>query len=306
MAHSAGRWLVFGAVVGAWFPAVASGNAIAAFDPAGEFFDGDGSDERWAVPLAVERESLVLDLRPLEDEAPARVTAEYRLRNDRRDGPSFGDMRGPATTRTWVLFVAPGMVDAEAQLDERELFVAPTALCGLRPEWRPPAEVPAPDGGVLPLRAAVTPRARWCGAGRRAVEAFRFHLAVPPGEHVLRVTYHLEPGRAGAAQRTLAYVFGHSDRWAGFGPVEVEVRLPPFWRAAASFPLRRDGDRLTSSFETLPATSLELSLRPPPERWNPWERRLPWIVAAAGLVLLLGLLGTAVFRELGRERPGRR
>lgn len=305
MAAPTGRWLVLGMVAWASAPAVAAGNAILTPDLRREFRAGAGFDEPPSMPLAVERESLVLDLRPLENEAPAVVTAEYQLRNDAWGGPAFGDMQGPVAARAWVLFVAPGMLDAEARLDERELFVAPVAACGLQPEWRPPSEVPAPDGGMLASRPAATPRARWCGAGRRAVEALRFHLVVPPGTHVLRVRYRVEPGRAAGGHRTLAYVFGRPERWAGFGAVEVEVRLPPFWRAAGSLPLRRDGNRLVSTFEGLPAAALGLAVRPPDEPWSPWERRLPWFAAAAGLVLLLGLGIATVLRRRRARGPER-
>lgn len=285
------------ALAPALVPRLAPANAIVAPDLRWGPRAGPTLAEPSFRDVTVEGESVVLDLRPLEAGDPAEVVAEYRLRNETWDGPAFGDMRGPATVRAWVLFVTPGMLDGGARLDDTELFVAPVAVCGLQPEWAPPAEVPAPDGGALRFRTPTTARTRWCGAGRRAVEAFRFHLSVPPGEHVLRVAYRVEPGRAGAALRTLAFVFGRPDGWSGFGPVRVEVLLPPFWQAAASPPLGRDGDRLAATFERLPANALGLSARPSAERWNPWARRLPWIAAAAGLTLLLGLVTAAVFRR---------
>ena len=107
-------------------------NPVMAGDPVGE-----PSGELKQV--AIERETLDLDLRPLSDDQPTRISATYAVRND-----------GPAASLD-LLFIAPGLAarspsDFGVWLDDASVPATIAPNLTLPSSWRPPATTPGLDG----------------------------------------------------------------------------------------------------------------------------------------------------------------
>lgn len=259
--------------------------------------------------VAIVRETLAIDLRPLAERRAAIVEAAYALRND-----------GPAT-RAELVFVAaalaghwsvccseddPGGSGAppdppRVTLDASEVPSATRPL-GARPAaWEEPKTTPglAGDPADLFYQAGTVPGA----AGPTQTLAFAVDLG--PGPHTLRVRYAARPsyqaGLAPARTWQLGYVLAPARQWATFGGLDVTVALPAGWDAASRPALGRDGDTLRGAFAGLPADALAVTTRAPgPLEVHPGP--LAWL---AGLLAVAGA-AVAMGRALDRRRGGLR
>ena len=217
-------------------------------------------------------ETLVIDMRPLEQLRPAVVEANYRVRND-------GE-----TIRLPLVFVATARVPGEGNgpwvwggarwvqadkssgddrgadrgvwLDGRPVDVilrGETEHARLPEAWAPPGSTPSlePGGKPLPYEA-------------RGNDTIDYYVTLSPGEHTLRVRYVALPGAyadvsSDAVYWQLGYVLSPAREWAGFGGLEVKVLLPAGWRSAAHPEMRREGDALVAHWDGLPADTLAVT-----------------------------------------------
>lgn len=238
--------------------------------------------------VVVERERLEMDLRPLERRESAVVEAVYRLRND-----------GPARELELV-FVADALADSgRVTLDGRPVPVAESrADTALPARWLAPRSTPGIGRDApLPYEA---------GAYGEAAGTLRFRLPLKPGRHTVAVRY-----RARATEHShsspvvnwqLGYVMAPARRWADFGGMDLRVRVPAGWSAAAEPALRREGDVLTGSWDALPADALALTVRAPePRSLGLWLGLAA--LAAAGVALCVWA-GVRAGRTLARRGRG--
>lgn len=249
--------------------------------------DAAGEPSGALAGLVVERETLELDLRPLERGEPVRVEAVYRIRND-----------GAART-VELVFVAPGLAQEGegVWLDGRRIPTSRTPAEALPAAWSPPATTPTPDGDSTMAYPA----------GQEG--AFLFRLGIGPGRHEVRVRYPVSPAYHADADETMiwqiGYVLAPARAWGGFGGLDARVLVPSGWRVATEPMLRREGDLLTGSWDHLPADALAISAQLPPP--SPL-RSLPRWLAAAALDLAALIAAVWLVRRLGRAlaRRGRR
>lgn len=236
--------------------------------------------------LRVVREALLLDLSPLTHPTTRTATAEatYLVVNE------------GATVRVPLSFVAPG-----GRTDGARVWLDGARVAGDRvrrlavPEaWRVAATTPALGDEAFPflvdtLRAA----------------GLAFVLDVPPGRHLIRTRYAVRPGSYDAGSHPsrvwqVAYSLAPARFWAGFGSLQVTVRVPAAWDVAASLPLRREGGVLTATFAGVPGDVLAVSARAPRPRGRT-ALRLLGVALAIGFCAVAGALGGHVTRQ--RSRP---
>lgn len=229
--------------------------------------------------VTIEHEALGMDLRPLEGGDPAAISATYDVRN------------GGRQRKLDLVFVAPSVEErgTAVTLDGAGVPSHVSTESDLPPSWRPPENTP-PLGGGREIDYGVT--------GGRVLS---FTIALPPGPHRVEVRYRARPstysGDSPVRYWQLGYVLAPAREWAGFGGLDVTVRLPSGWRAASRPDLKRDGDALTGSFERIPADSLALTVQAPvPRAVNVVP--LGWIGGLVAVVLIAALAG----RWLRRRR----
>lgn len=232
--------------------------------------------------VAIEHETLDIDLRPLKGGKPAHVEAAYRVRND-----------GPARTLD-LLFVANGLAGGSTTvaLDGAPVSAVPGQAGALPASWRAPAATPSPEGADTALPYAP-----------RSEGTLAFRLALPAGRHEIRVRY---PADATVYDRNdltpvwqLGYVLAPAREWASFGTLDVRVRVPGGWKAGSSIPLQRHGSELAGSFRGVPADALALAVQRPQPSTMPWF--LLWLVLAAALLVFFGWLARRLGGALGRR-----
>ncbi len=223
-------------------PALANmGNPYTAGSPAGE---PTGLEQ-----VAIERETLEIDLRPLASGKSAEIVATYAVRND------------GAERSLPLVFVAAALDGAAARPPAISLDGAAVPITEVRrvakpAEWRAPATTP--------------------GLGERETLTYivqdpsglRFDLALPPGRHTVRAAYAATATKAAMADSPLVYwqlgyVLAPARQWASFGGLDVRVSLPPGWSAASSPVLARSGDTLSGTFRDVPADALALTTQAP-------------------------------------------
>ena len=236
--------------------------------------------------LRVAREALTIDLRPLARTRLAVVEAEYRIVNP-----------GPArVVPLEFLALGEGVEQAQVWLDEQP--VPALALDSLRVPalWRTVDATPALDGQPVPYQA---------DASLQTARGLSFVLTVPPGQHTVRVRYHVWPGSYDAGEHPnrvwqLAYSLAPARLWAGFGQLDVRVVVPPGWDAAASLPLRREGDALVGRFPGVPGDVLAVSARAPVPRYQ-WPLRVAGGAVALALIGFVGAVAGRVIARTGRR-----
>ena len=236
--------------------------------------------------LRVARETLVLDLRPLAAGRLATVEAEYRVVNA---GPS-------RVVPLQFLALGEQVEGAQVWLDGRPVRALPLDSLRVPDAWTVATETPALGAEPVPYRT---------DAGLTAARGVTFVLAVPTGQHTVRVRYHVRPGSYDSGRHPnrvwqLAYSLAPARRWAGFGQLDVAVVAPPGWELAASLPLRADGDRLVGRFAGVPGDVLAVSARAPAP-----ALRVPfWAAGALAALAVVGFAGFVAGRLVAQS--GRR
>ena len=237
--------------------------------------------------LRIAREALTLDLRPLGRGRPfGAVEAEYRIVNT-------GEAR---TVPLEFLTLGDDGGAAEVWLDGRPVRSVRVDSLAVPPAWTVAERTPALDGDPSPYETRV-------GFGRPT--GLRFVVTIPPGQHTVRVRYRVRPGSYDAGGHPnrvwqTAYSLAPARRWAGFGTLDVTVWVPAAWEAAASLPLRREGDALVGRFDRVPGDVLAVSLRAP-------APALRWPLRAAGVavaLLAVGFVGVVSGRLAARAGRG--
>jgi hypothetical protein len=102
---------------------------------------------------------------------------------------------------------------------------------------------------------------------------------------------------------TYEYLLSPARRWASFGPLDVNIRVPTDVDFSAALPFHREGNVLRAHFDALPDGELTFSVMPTRGRWLGLSRHEHyWAVLAAGMGLS-ALAGGAVASRIVAARP---
>ncbi|HTU16980.1 MAG TPA: hypothetical protein VMG10_02860 [Gemmataceae bacterium] len=256
--------------------------------------------DRTAEPLglkgvAIIREKLTIDLRPLSTVQPVEVEAIYHLNNS------------GSAKKLALLFITgvTGVSDFEVRLDGRLVQsrrVPPEEQLSRRGElpksWQPPDDMPGIDSEVGRSHSH-----------RRLEDAIllAFVLELPPGRSTLSARYRARAYGEDEDYPTVTWLFPYilapAREWQSFGGLDVTVYLPETWQFKSKPDLEREGGVLRGRFTTLPADCLALAVRTPmgPELQEKLRYTIWWCVALYLLVVMSGgILCCWAGRLLGR------
>ncbi|MEM6518626.1 MAG: hypothetical protein AAF722_04740 [Cyanobacteria bacterium P01_C01_bin.70] len=193
---------------------------------------GDLLTEPWTdvANLDIQHEDLVLDLRSLEDNFLAEITATYLI-----DNP------GAATTVP-LLFAAPGLEIGSVVLDNQQAIAAtPTETLTIPEDWDTKDFL-------------------------RPLKGLRFEVPLSPGEHTITVNYQGAPSSDDVdlyRQYTLEYWLAPALQWRSFGTLTVDVLAPLRWETIVKPQLSLIAPaHWQQTFEGLPSDVLTVSARP--------------------------------------------
>ncbi|HEX5417930.1 MAG TPA: hypothetical protein VFZ25_19915 [Chloroflexota bacterium] len=237
--------------------------------------------------VAIEHESLVMDLAPLALDSPARVSATYDVRND-----------GQPHNLT-LLFVATALANDQKSgvwLDNQPVAseVTPTALPD---SWKPPKTTPGIGSGPdLPYYA---------GHGKQ--RGIFFSLLLPAGRHQVRVEYDARASAVATLESPirywqLGYVLAPARNWESFGKLDLQVSVPPAWSLVSTLPLKREGDTFRGTFDGVPADTLALTVQAPvPPQPFSFDFTPYAFCVAIGLATVAGIASGRFLRRRSRS-----
>ena len=236
--------------------------------------------------VAIAREFLTIDLRPLAWNGLGYVEVVYNLHN-----------HGTAK-KLDLLFASgsAGVVDFRVLLDDQPIRSSPRAGAPLPASWQPPPQTP----GLRDEKALA-----YAPGDSRDVTAVALTVVVPSGLHTLKVRYAAEAAIHHYGAPTLyhqfAYVLAPARTWAAFGGLDVTIHLPGGWRVACTPQLIREGATLTGAFADLPSDAIALTMQAP-EGWA-----YPVVAyGSLGLLGAVGIGGAILCWRVGRSnRPSR-
>ncbi|MEM6288302.1 MAG: hypothetical protein AAF845_14235 [Bacteroidota bacterium] len=236
--------------------------------------------------LRVERETLRIDLTPLERGRPfARIEAVYWI-----DNP--GDLR---TVPLEFLALGDDVDAASVRLDGRPIEAERVPRLAVPPAWMAATETPAFEGEPLPYEA---------DAGVGTPSGLRFTLDLAPGRHVVEVAYRVRLGSYDAGDHPnrvwqFAYSLAPARLWAGFDRLDLEIVLPDGWETGTSLPLRAEAGRLVGRFASVPGDVLTVSARAPAPAGR-IPLRLAALLGALVVVAFAGVVGGRLVARAGR------
>lgn len=213
--------------------------------------------DRAVVPLglkgvAITRENLTIDLRPLASVQPVSVEATYHLHN------------AEPAKKPDLLFITgvSGVSDFEVLLNDRRIEnrQVPTeeGTHRLPTNWDPPEYLPGLESDRTEGQTHLAPSAK-------IVLAFSIELL--PGTSILRTRYRARATGTDEGYSTVTWLFPYilapAREWASFGGLDVIVYLPETWQAASKPTLEREDNVLRGSFAHEPADCLALAIRAP-------------------------------------------
>ena len=198
--------------------------------------------------VAIVREDLEIDFRPLADYERVGVKAVYQLENPEdveRLSIAFA-FGSDSNANHRVRFNGVEIVGVK-KLEDREITK----------QWWPPEYTP----GLRPEDAPI----RFRFGGWRPTEPLAFELEIPEGRSTLEVSYEEEAkvvfGRP-SMYRQFAYILSPAKSWASFQDLNLIVHPPADWELVSSFDLEVDGATLVGRFNSIPADNLAFTLRP--------------------------------------------
>jgi hypothetical protein len=256
--------------------------------------------------MHIERETLVIDLRPLKDRRPAIVEATYTVRNDgeQRDLELVfvADAMRPGVPwvwngHDWAQDPKRAQAEGGVWLDGQTVAaLADSNTEGLPQKWVAPFQTPGLFPGQSPLPY------KTLGEG-----TLTFRVTLATGEHNIRVRYEARPGaycdtRSHAIYWQLGYVLAPAREWASFGKLDAKVLLPRGWRAEASQEMRREGDALVAMWDKIPADTLAVTAQTNERTFS--DEGVFWVVLIVqGCIctVLAAFAGWLIGRWLGRR-----
>ncbi len=256
--------------------------------------------DRTAEPLglksvAILREKLTIDLRPLAAVQPVEVEAIYHLNNS------------GSTKRLDLLFITgvTGVTDFEVRLDGRLVESRPVPkkeqsrlLDRFPKSWLLPDDLPGID-----LEGSLS------GVYQHVGDPIllTFVLELPSGRSTLSARYRAraygDDERYPTVTWRFPYVLAPAREWESFGGLDVTVYLPQAWQSNSKPALEREGGVMRGSFTDLPADYLALAVRMPmgPELQQKLRITIWMCVALYAFVVMGGgLLCWRTGRLLGR------
>jgi hypothetical protein len=230
------------------------------------------------VDVAIQRETLKLDLRPVANLEPATVEATYHLYNS------------GAVKKVELVFVA-GSEDVRDFAVYSGTKLLPSRA--LRPDevrqrwntmpssWKPPPDLAGIDSRI---KSSV-----WLSRPGSGLALLAFELEIPHGASTLRARYRAklagtEEGYPTATWQ-LHYILAPARQWGTFGRLEVTIYIPNYWQHTCSLDLENDGARLHGTFDGLPADCLTVATRLPIGPEYDWKVRL---YIALDIILVIG------------------
>jgi hypothetical protein len=229
--------------------------------------------------LVITRETLTIDLRAANvrrwdelrtdrwREYPlATVEVNYRVRND------GNDRTVDLVFASAFPFDEPG--DVKVWLNDQ--LQAPKGTSGEDGRWPVPKTMLAPG---------MTHRIEYY-AFRNDPQLFHVQVTFPRGYSTLRAHYRTPIGaNRERANPTCfwqyAYLLAPARAWAGFGGLDVTVLIPPDWPVATEPELKREGDRLIGSFDSIPDDALTITTQMPAAPFLHKQAVYRWIKYAA-------------------------
>ncbi len=225
--------------------------------------------------VAIVREKLHFDLKPLMDGKPVNVEATYQLKNS-------------GSARSVELVFITGMnevASAQCWLGDKLLTSVIEKAGDMPKEWQHPKTTPHPSGNdalSVPFQAQSASTTKW----------IRFTVPLLPGEQTLKVRYQVQ---ASAYVRSheparfwqVAYIFAPAKSWQSFGGLNMTIEVPAGWNIATTLPMKRTGDVLTGSWDALPADNFALTTQFPMSEDRIKSDLLEHIIA---LVILVGAI----------------
>jgi hypothetical protein len=262
----------------------------------GERWWGDRTAEPLGLKgVAIIREKLTIDLRPLTAVQPVEVEATYQLNNS------------GSAKKLDLLFITGVTVasDFEVRLEGKRVQsrqVPPKELSLHRGElpksWQPPEELPLIDFELSRSHSY------------RQVHdpiVLTFVLELPPGRSTLSAHYRARAYGDDEEYPTVTWLFPYilapAREWESFGGLDVTVYLPDTWQSNSAPVLEREGGVMRGSFTNLPADCLALAVRKPmgPEMQQKLRITL-WLCVALYAIVVMGggILCWWIGRSLGR------
>lgn len=289
----AGSW---GLLLGMLLPAMACANI-------GPRWWGDRTAEPLGLKgVAIVREELTIDLRPLTAVQPVDVEAINHLNNS------------GSAKKLDLLFITgvTGIRDFELRLDGRLVKsrrVPPEEQSNRQGElpksWQPPDDLPGID--FQSSRSHIYQRLS-------DAIVLSFVLELPPGRSCLNARYRARAYGEDEGYPTVTWLFPYilapAREWGSFGGLDVTVYLPQTWQSNSTPALERDGGIMHGSFTSLPADSLALAVRAPmgPElqqklRYTIWGYVALYALAVMGGGILCWWSGRWIGRFLAPKAP---
>jgi hypothetical protein len=150
----------------------------------------------------------------------------------------------------------------------------------------------------------------WSTLESRRMEWLLFHLDFAPGQsRTVTVNYKHKPTEDLAAYVnptfTYEYLLSPAKSWAGFGPLEVTLRLPDKTRLSSSIPFRLEGDLHRAQLAALPDGELRFEVMSLRGLWfSMADPAGYWVILAAAVAIATIAVGRAAGRRWARRRPG--
>ena len=233
MGQIAARFFVTMLLLLSFVPAFACANASPTSFPGAVATEPDG-----LVGVDVVHETLTIDLRPLAERAPAKVSASYRIGNQ-------GEHR-----RVDLAFAGSGLAAFRVHLDGESV---PTHLVAAEPRSESSARIPSIVGGTSTYEATLPS------------EYPAVALELSEGEHELLVEYEGVAALDLRCRPTVCWRFAHvlapARAWSSFGGLDATILVPPRWEVLVDPTFVRDGDVLHASFADVPADAIGLYVR---------------------------------------------
>lgn len=231
-------------------------------------------DVQGVKEITIVRESLRIDLRPLEQGRWIIITATYQI-----DHPL-----PPRDLPITFITGANAVQGIRCSLNGKVLAYTTRQVEAMPESWKPPAATPGfvPEEQLLYSQSLTDTQHQW----------IQFTVPLQTGKQSIEVTYEVEAGAYYSQYHTArywqtAYILAPARTWKSFGGLDLEVLAPENWQVKSNLGLMNQGQSWTASFDCLPADFIALTTQHPQgKRLFTFELRHMLIVYLTFTVLL--------------------